>query len=119
MDFEIRKSSKLDAEGKEQFNVVRDSVVYLRILREELKYRTMTATAGEDDGLVSSFNEQDVLISTVLEMSKQHNWEVNVMRDMMGRRYVRFGLCDDLADVSQLAEELFEILDNKEKNSTE
>lgn len=46
--FDIKKSKKAYIESAEHFVVVRDGVVYLRIVGEEGNYKIMTATAGED-----------------------------------------------------------------------
>lgn len=115
MDFDIRKSSKLLADNQEQFIVVRDNIVYLRVVGTELEYITMTATAAEDDRKVIPFKDQDALINAVLQVANHHNWKNNIKQDQEGRYYVEFGKCEYLSDVYRLAQGFFEILDKNPK----
>ena len=108
--FDIRKSRKGHIDSPEHFIVVRDGIVYLRIVGEEGRYRVMTATAGEDDASALAFNNQVALNEAALRVSASLHISPVVKTDYHGREYVDVCGCEYLSDAYRAAEMLFQTL---------
>jgi len=121
--FDIKKSEKNHIESPEHFIVVRDGVVYLRIVGEEGNYSVMTATAGEDYIGVRSFVDQDALVAAAISVSGVFNGQASVQYDFLNRHYAIICSCEYISDAYRVAEILFKILDADElvqaQNETE
>ena len=85
--FDIKKSSKSHIDADEQFIVVRDAVVYLRILGREGEYTILTATAAEDSGGIVAFNDLEILINAALRVADKLNIRREVKYDHDQRPY--------------------------------
>jgi ribosomal protein L14 len=108
--FDIKKSKKASIEGDEHYIVVKDGVVYLRIISAEGGYATMTATAAEDNGKIVAFRDQAALIKAALKAAKNEDIPTSVKYDCQNREYVELGKCEYISDAHRLAEKLFKIL---------
>jgi hypothetical protein len=115
MNFDIRKSSKSYINADEHFIVVRDDVLYLRIVGKEFHYNVLTATASEDSGNIVVFNDQAYLIEIALRVAEYYDAQPLLKTDHLQRPYVDFGRCDFLSDGHRAAEKLFEFLDQRQQ----
>ena len=109
-NFDIRKSSKAHIEAPEHYIVVRDGVVYLRIIGQEGSYDVMTATSGEDAGTVSAFGDQHSLNEAAIEVAKQIRSTPEHKEDHHTRPYVKICECEFLSDAYRAAVLLFDRL---------
>ena len=109
--FDIKKSSKSHIDADEQFIVVRDAVVYLRILGREGEYTILTATAAEDSGGIVAFNDLEILINAALRVADKLNIRREVKYDHDQRPYASLGKWEYLSDAFRVAEGLFVELD--------
>ncbi|EGQ7941068.1 hypothetical protein KY858_004324 [Vibrio vulnificus] len=111
--FDIRKSDKSCLDAPEKYVVVYQEQVLLRILGEELSYEIMTATVGEDFGVVKAFENPQHLIDTAMTLT--HDFEVElapqICRDYDGREYVKICVAHYLSDVYRVANALIEKLE--------
>ena len=105
--FDIKRSQKAHIESAEHFIVVKEEIVYLRLVGEEGSYDIMTATAGEDYGGVAPFGNQMVLNEAALRTSAFLGIAPQVKNDYHGREYVKICNCEYLSDAYRAAEILF------------
>lgn len=118
--FDIKKSKKAYIESAEHFVVVRDGVVYLRIVGEEGNYKIMTATAGEDYHGANFFNNQIALNEAALKISASLNTKSRLKSDYHNREYVEIGSCEYISDAYRVAEMLFvKLEENTESRSND
>jgi len=101
--FDIRRSRKSYIESPEQFVVVLDQTVYLRIVGQEGAYTVMTATAGEDDGEFRAFNDQSVLNTAAMRASDRLELSPSMRADFHSRPFVEICKCDFLSDAYRAA----------------
>ncbi len=110
--FDIMKSTKANIDSREHFIVVREGIVYLRILGEEQDYRVMTATAGEDGDKILPAKDQLGLIKAAVNVAIEMKLKPQFRNDNFDRAYVEVGSCQYLSDAYRTAEMLFQQLDD-------
>lgn len=114
--FDMRKSNKANIDSPEHYIIVKDDIVFLRILGDEPNYQVMTATAGEDNGTISCFTNQGALLEAAQRVSAQLNILPVVKKDHLNREYVAICECEYLSDAYRAAEILFNKLDDYRDN---
>lgn len=105
--FDIRRSKKSYIESPEQFVVVLDQTVYLRIVGQEGTYTIMTATAGEDDGEFRAFNDQSVINAAAMRTSNRLELIPSMKADFHSRPFVEICKCEFLSDAYRAASIFF------------
>lgn len=109
-NFDIRRSNKAYIDSPEHYIVVLKGIVYLRILGQEGSYRVVTATAAEDDGNFSAFQNQSELMSAAIRCSGTIGTANRLKLDFHNRAYVEICTCEFLSDAHRLASMLFQEL---------
>tara|TARA_R110001599_G_scaffold227779_1_gene426878 strand:+ start:607 stop:1080 length:474 start_codon:yes stop_codon:yes gene_type:complete len=112
MMFDIKRSNKSYIESAEHFVVVRNGIVYLRIVGQEGNFKIMTATAGEDNNGAPPFENQMALNEAALRVSASLGIEPRVRNDYHDREYVEICNCQYLSDAYRAADILFEKLED-------
>lgn len=107
INFDVRKSDKSYINSEEQFIVVYESVVYLRIVGEEKSYNILTATASEDGGKIIAFSDQDSLINAARKILLHYNVNPVIKYDYHQRPYVNIATCEYISDAHRVIEEFF------------
>jgi len=112
--FDIKKSEKAFISAKEHYIVVREGVVFLRVLGEEGDFKVLTATTGEDVGDLRSHPDQTALMAAARSVADGLDARWRGRYDFHNQAYLEICRCEYLSDVFRLAEKLFEKLDRPE-----
>lgn len=113
MDFCLVDTQKLGGYWKQQFVVVRNKIVYLRIVGDGVEYRVMTATTNEDVGGYRICQEKDRLWNAAAQLARSQNCTEVTSVDVQGRQYVRlFNVVQDngISDLD-FTNEVLELVD--------
>lgn len=89
MNFKVFETTKLGGNWQQEFAVVRDEVVYLRVVGDGATYRVMTATVGDDIRGWRLCQDKTRLWNAALQLAKKPNSADSFSNDRMGRPYVR------------------------------
>lgn len=117
--FDIRKSEKSGFDSPEQFVVVLDGAVFLRIAGTEGAYDVMTATTGEDTTGLPVFADQAALMNAARDVAVKDGLQPQTSRDREGRPFVDICGCHYLSDAHRVAELLFATLFPKGKPASD
>lgn len=109
--FDIRRSDKAFIDAEEHYIVVRDEVVFLRVLGEEHNFKILTATAGEDFGGISCYADQSALMAAARSIAEDSDIRWRNSYDFHNQAFLEICRCDYLSDVFRFAEQLFERVD--------
>ncbi|TAZ73814.1 hypothetical protein ELH70_14690 [Rhizobium ruizarguesonis] len=85
----ISSSDKFDSR-QAQYCLSSENFVLLRIIRFQLSYTVMTATAGEDDRSKSAYPNQERLIECATSVFSEFAASTRHASDLHGRPYVEF-----------------------------
>lgn len=89
MVFEIIDTKKLGDNWLQQFAVIRNNVVYLRVVGDGEVYRVMTATTGDDVRGSHLCKDKNRLWDAASKLAKTHKLPGDFFNDRKGRKYVR------------------------------
>ena len=119
--WEAIDTTKLGGKWFQQFAIVRDKTVYLRMTGDGTNYRLMTATAGEDLYRYRACQDQERLIRAASALAKKYKLSGDTYLDQEGRPYCapfsftqQDGLTDDdfTKEVYTVIDDFFAIYDN-------
>lgn len=120
MSFELLETTKIGGNWAQEVAVVRNGVVYLRLVGDGTVYRVMTATAGEYSGRYRACHDKERLWEAATQLARANNCVEEVSTDGKGRIYIRLfhathddGLSDDefTKEVEGWVSEFFAIYD--------
>jgi hypothetical protein len=114
--FDIKKSKKSYIQSNEHFIVVRNELVFLRIVGEEGRYHIITATADEDNLAIRAYPHQQALNDSALKTSERLGALPKIKYDYHNRPYIEIAQCEYISDAHRAAELFFEILPEFSEN---
>lgn len=98
----IEPSNKLSL-TQEEYRICSASHVFYRVIVDRNGVRLMTATASEDSGEYRSFKDQELLISSTMEVFDKFDVEFEVKEDRAGRKYVETPVFPDAKHLIHIA----------------
>lgn len=117
---EILPSNKTGLNARESYIVIRERVLFLRIIGEDPHYKVWTATASEDNEQFLVCEDKVRLISAALQFGAELDTQPSYSRDTSGREFIY--ICeinvkpggtskDDVDELYRVIGRFFEIYD--------
>lgn len=89
MDFQFIETEKLGGNWSQQFVIVREKSVYLRVVGDGANYRVMTATASEETGGYHICQDKERLLETASRLARTFSCTEHNSKDGKGREYIQ------------------------------